>query len=141
MSDRKKILLLADDMRMQSGIARMSREMVLGTCHKYDWVQIGGAIKHPEAGKRIDIESDENFSIPKEAKIVIYPTDGYGNPNLLREVLVLEKPDAILHFTDPRFWIWLYNMEHEIRTKIPLMYLNIWDDLPDPLYNTNFYRS
>ncbi len=138
---RKKILLLADDMRMQSGIARMSREMVLGTVDKYDWVQIGGAIKHPEAGKRIKIESDADFEIPKDASIVIYPTDGYGNPNLLREIRRIEKPDAILHFTDPRFWIWLYNMESEIRSEIPLMYLNIWDDLPDPQYNTNFYRS
>ena len=32
-------------------------------------------------------------------------------------------------------------MEHEIRQNIPIMYYNIWDDLPDPLYNTNFYRS
>jgi glycosyltransferase involved in cell wall biosynthesis len=53
----------------------------------------------------------------------------------------VEKPDAILHFTDPRFWIWLYNMEHEIRQNIPIMYYNIWDDLPDPLYNTDYYRS
>ena len=141
MSKRKKILLLADDMRMQSGIARMSREMVLGTCHEYDWVQIGGAIKHPEAGKRIKIESDKEFEVPKDAQIIIYPTDGYGNQNLLRQIMTLEKPDAILHFTDPRFWVWLYQMENEIRSEIPLMYLNIWDDLPDPLYNTNFYRS
>ena len=38
---KKKILLLSDDMRMHSGIARMSREMVMGTCDKYDWAQIG----------------------------------------------------------------------------------------------------
>ena len=82
-----------------------------------------------------------NFSIPKEAKIVIYPTDGYGNPNLLREILVLEKPDAILHFTDPRFWIWLYNMEHEVRQTTPILYYNIWDDLPDPKYNRDYYES
>ena len=53
----------------------------------------------------------------------------------------MEQPDAILHFTDPRFWVWLYNMEHELRQKLPIMYYNIWDDIPDPLYNTNYYRS
>ena len=53
----------------------------------------------------------------------------------------IEKPDAILHFTDPRFWIWFYNMESEIRRNIPIFYYNIWDDLPDPQYNTNYYRS
>ena len=44
---KKKILLLSDDIRMHSVIATMSREFVMGTIHKYDWVQIGGAIKHP----------------------------------------------------------------------------------------------
>jgi len=53
----------------------------------------------------------------------------------------MEKPDAILHYTDPRFWIWFYNMEAEIRRTMPIFYYNIWDDLPDPQYNTNYYRS
>ena len=35
--------------------------------------------------------------------------------DLLRSVMSHEKPDAILHYTDPRFWGWLYEMEHEIR--------------------------
>ena len=60
---------------------------------------------------------------------------------VLRDVIRMEKPDAILHFTDPRFWIWLYNMEHEIRQDIPIMYYNIWDDIPDPLYNTNLLQK
>ena len=29
-----------------------------------------------------------------------------------------EKPDAIIHFTDPRYWIWLYQMENEIRQQM-----------------------
>jgi hypothetical protein len=32
-------------------------------------------------------------------------------------------------------------MEHEIRTKIPLLYLNIWDDIPDPMWNKEAYGS
>ena len=51
---KKKILLLSDDMRMHSGIGTMSREFVMGTVHKYDWVQLGAAIKHPDHGKVID---------------------------------------------------------------------------------------
>jgi glycosyltransferase involved in cell wall biosynthesis len=52
-----------------------------------------------------------------------------------------EKPDAILHFTDPRFWGWLYAMEHEIRKTTPIMYYNIWDDLPFPHWNETAYES
>jgi len=139
---RKKILLLSDDLRMHSGIATQSKEFVMGTLHKYDWVQLGGAVDHPEQGKIVDMcQAAQTETGIKDAYLKIYPITGYGNPNLLREILEIEKPDAILHFTDPRFWIWLYNMENEIRQNIPIMYYNIWDDLPDPLYNTNFYRS
>ena len=53
----------------------------------------------------------------------------------------IEKPDAILHYTDPRFWGWLFQMEHEIRQHVPIYYYNIWDDLPFPMYNRNFYDS
>ena len=138
---RKKILLLADDLRMHSGVARMCREIVVGTLHKYDWVQIAGAVKHPEEGKRIVVQSDDNFKLPEGSSCVLYPVTGYGNPDLLRQLINVEKPDAIMHFTDPRFWVWLYQMEHEVRQNIPIMYYNIWDDLPDPMYNRNFYRS
>ena len=139
---KKKILLLSDDLRMHSGIATQSKEFVMGTLHKYDWVQIAGAVKHPEEGKIIDMSQavQTEYGIDN-ASLKIYPVSGYGNPNLLRQLIEVEKPDAILHFTDPRFWIWLYNMEQEIRQHIPIMYYNIWDDIPDPLYNTNFYRS
>ena len=139
---KKKILLLSDDMRMHSGIATQSKEFVIGTLDKYDWVQLGGAVKHPEEGKIIDMsQAIENEHGIKNAHLKIYPISGYGNANVLRQILDTEKPDAIVHFTDPRFWIWLYQMEHEVRQDIPIMYYNIWDDIPDPLYNTNYYRS
>ena len=47
---KRTIMLLSDDLRMSSGVGTMSREIVLGTLQHYNWVQIGGAIKHPEAG-------------------------------------------------------------------------------------------
>jgi len=139
---KKKILLLSDDLRMHSGIATVSKDIVMETIHHYDWVQMAGAIKHPEEGKIFDMSPSiqKEFGV-KDAYLKIYPVSGYGNEDLLREVLDIEKPDAILHYTDPRFWIWLYNMEAEIRRNIPIFYYNIWDDLPDPQYNTNYYKS
>ena len=142
MVGKKKILLMSDDLRMHSGIATQSKVFVLGTLHKYDWIQIGGAVNHPEHGTIVDMcEAVKNEIGVKDAYLKIYPISGYGNPDLLRQVMEIEKPDAIMHFTDPRFWIWLYQMEHEIRQHIPIMYYNIWDDLPDPKYNRDFYRS
>ena len=139
---KKKILLLADDLRMSSGVGTMSKEFVLGTLHHYDWVQIGGAIKHPDTGKIINMdESVRNDTGVKDASLTIYPTNGYGSQELVRELMDREKPDAILHYTDPRFWGWLYDMEHELRQNIPIFYYNIWDDWPAPHYNEFFYES
>ena len=139
---KKKVLLLSDDLRVPSGIGTMSKEFIKGTLNHFDWVQIGGAIKHPEKGKIFDLsQAMSEESGVKDAYVKVYPVDGYGDPNILREVLRIEKPDAILHFTDPRFWGWLYNMEHELRQNIPLMYYNIWDDLPFPHWNENAYES
>jgi len=139
---KKKILLLSDDLRMNSGIATMSRELVLSTVHKYDWVQLAGAIQHPEKGHIFDLSQSTNeMKKMKDAYVKVYPTDGYGNEQILFQLIAMEKPDAILHFTDPRFWGWLYALEKQIRHAMPLTYLNIWDDIPYPMYNRPFYES
>jgi glycosyltransferase involved in cell wall biosynthesis len=140
--ERRKILLLGDDLRMTSGISTMSKEFVLGTAHQLNWVQIGGAINHPEQGRRLDLTQDTNKMVGiEDSSVILYPTAGYGTQELVRQIIDIEKPDAIMIFTDPRYWIWLFAMEREIRTKIPIVYLNIWDDLPAPLYNKPYYES
>ena len=139
---KKKILLLSDDLRMHSGIATQSRTFVTNTLHKYDWCQIAGAIKHPDEGKVMDMnESLEKDLGIKDCYLRLYPVSGYGNPDMLRQVMSVEKPDWIVHYTDPRFWEWLYQMEQEIRREVPLFYYNIWDDLPYPRWNEPFYES
>ena len=71
---KKKILLLSDDLRMHSGIATQSKEFVMGTLHKYDWVQLGGAVQHPEQGKIIDMsQAVQNQYGVKDAYLKIYP--------------------------------------------------------------------
>ena len=91
--------------------------------------KIGGVIKHPDEGKIINMNDSvrKELNIP-DTNLTIYPVSGYGSQPVLREIMVREKPDTILHYTDPRFWGWLYEMEHEIRQNIPIYYYNIWDD-------------
>jgi len=141
-AQRKKILLLCDDIRMTSGISTMAREIVLGTAHHYNWVNIGGAINHPDQGKRFDLNADTNKHAGiDDANIILYPISGYGDAQYIRQMLDFEKPDALMMFTDPRYWIWLFQIENEIRRRIPIIYLNIWDDYPAPLYNEPYYES
>jgi len=140
--DRKKILLLTDDIRVHSGVATVGREIVTNTAHKYNWVQMAGAIKHPEKNKLIDLSKATGEKVDvDDASVVLYPCDGYGNPELLRDIIKREGIDALFLITDPRYFEWLFAMENEIRSSIPIAYLNIWDDLPAPMYNREFYDS
>ena len=141
---KKKILLLSDDLRLSSGVGTMSKEIVFGTLHKYDWFQVGAAIDHPENGKLVDLSEQVKKEIRPDVKdpyLKILPFSGYGNQDTIREIMKHEKPDAIMIYTDPRFWDWLFHMEHEIRQSIPIFYYNIWDDLPYPMWNEPFYES
>ena len=139
---KQKILLLSDDLRLHSGVGTMSRMIVEGTVDRFDWVQMAGAVKHPEAGKMSDMSEEISKKTGvTDASLKLYPVTGYGTEKLLREVISMETPDMIVHFTDPRFWGWLYNMEQELRQTIPLGYINIWDDLPFPHWNESAYES
>ena len=60
-----------------------------------------------------------------DSSVTIYPIDGYGDPILLRNMINIEKPDAIMLITDPRYFEYLFSMENEIRKHIPIIYLQI----------------
>jgi glycosyltransferase involved in cell wall biosynthesis len=140
--DRKKVLLLCDDIRMHSGIATMAREIVIGTSHHFNWVNLGAAIKHPEQGQALDISQEvSRLNEIDDASVIVIPNSGYGDAMQIRGLIKQFQPDAIMIFTDPRYWTWLFEIEREIRNEIPLMYLNIWDDYPTPLYNKAYYES
>ena len=140
--DRKKILLICDDIRVHSGVATVAREIVTHTCHHFNWAQIAGAIKHPDKGKALDISGDTGKQKGiDDAYVMMYPTDGYGNVEFLRQIIERENPDALMIFTDPRYFTWLFNAEQEIRKNIPITYLNIWDDYPAPMYNRAYYEA
>ena len=139
---RKKILLLSDDIRTQSGVGHMAQEIVNNTAHHFNWINIGGAIKHPDKGKGFDIsEQVDKVTGLKDSSVKVIASDGYGDSTLVRSVIEQEKPDALIHFTDPRYWVWLYQLENEIRQKMPIIFYTIWDDLPYPMYNREYYRS
>jgi len=139
---RKKILLITDDIRLPSGVGSIGKEIIIHTSHRYNWVNIGAAIGHPEAGKRFDVSGDtNNIAGIEDSSVMIYPNNGYGDANLLRTIVNIEKPDAIMLITDPRYFTWLFSIENEVRKKLPIIYLNIWDDYPAPYYNKAFYES
>jgi hypothetical protein len=81
---------------MASGVGTMTREFVMGTLKDFDWVQVGGAIKHPDAGKLVDM----NDLVRKEtgvedANLKIYPVNGYGDQKMLRYIMKEDKLTSV----------------------------------------------
>ena len=58
--ERKKILLMCDDIRTHSGIGTVAKEIVLHTAHRYNYLNVGAAINHPEHQKLLDLSKDAN---------------------------------------------------------------------------------
>lgn len=113
----------------------------MGTLHRFNWCQLASGLNHHESGTVQDASESvsKELGIP-DAYLKLYPYNGYGDTEIIRKLLVIEKPDVILHFTDPRYFSWLYSIRDQF-SDVMLCYLNIWDDLPYPRYNRDFYRS
>jgi len=127
-----KILLLSDHALSTSGVGTQSRHLVQGLLEKGCWTirQFGAAIKHSDY-RTIKVTDD----------FIIKPIDGFGTPDSLRITLATERPDILFLFTDPRFFIWLYEMEDEIHQICPIVYWHVWDNYPFPDYNLPLYES
>ena len=137
MENKKKILFLSDHPLVQSGVGTQAKYLIEGllATGKYRFYCLGGAIKH--ADYRIQKVCPEKYG----DDWIIHPVNGYGDKVLIRQILTTEKPDALIFFTDPRFFVWLWEMEDEIRSICPMIYNHVWDSDPIPQYNKVFYDS
>lgn len=129
---KKKVLVLSDHALSTSGVGTQTRHLISGLLKKNEWTfrQLGAAIKHEDY--RTVVVNDD---------FIIKPVDGFGNPETLRVLLATEKPDLLLIFTDPRFFIWLWEMEDEIHQICPIIYWHVWDNYPRPDFNDVLYES
>jgi len=129
---KKKVLMLSDHALSTSGVGCQSRFLINGLVEKGSWTfrQLGAAIAH-EDYEPVKVNDD----------FLIKPVDGFGTPDMIRQILVTEKPDLIFIFTDPRFFTWLWEMEDEIHQVCPIAYWHVWDNYPSPDFNKVLYES
>ena len=133
--EKIKIFVLSDHPFSPSGVGIQTRYMIenLLETGDYSFVCFGGAVKHEDyKPQRTDKWGDD---------LVIYPVDGYGSQESVRSVLMSEKPDMLWFMTDPRFFGWLWEIEDEIRSLVPMVYYHVWDNYPYPQYNKVWYDS
>jgi glycosyltransferase involved in cell wall biosynthesis len=135
MSKKIKIMTISDMPFAPSGVGTQTRYIIEGMLKtgKYQFVSLGGAMKHPNHNPIKTEEWGEDW--------VTFPVDGYGSQEIVRSILRQEKPDILYFMTDPRFWGWLWEIENEIRPLMPMVYYHVWDNYPYPDYNKKFYES
>lgn len=136
MTDKKiKVMTISDHPLSPSGVGTQTKYMIdyLWKTGKYQFVCFGGAVKHADyRPQKIDAYGDD---------VIIHPVDGYGNVEQVRQALQTYKPDILWFMTDPRFYEWLWDIDDEIRAKVPMVYYHVWDNYPYPKFNTKFYVS
>ena len=132
MGNKKTILMLSDHPLSTSGVGTQARWLINGLINtgNYSFKCFGGAIKHEDYSLNV---VNQDF--------IIKPTNGFGDRNLLRQTLVQIRPDALLLFTDPRFFIWVWEMADEIKQICPIAYWHLWDNYPWPDFNKVLYES
>ena len=135
MTDKKKIFVISDHPLAPSGVGTQTKyviEALLNT-GRYKVVCLGGAVKHQNYDpQKVDGWGDD---------WIVYPVNGYGNPEMVRSALFNARPNIIWFMTDPRFYEWLWSIENEIRPNVPMVYYHVWDNYPYPTYNKSFYDS
>ena len=136
MTDKKiKVLTISDHPLSPSGVGTQTKYMIeaLLKTGRYQIVSLGGAVKH------------QNYEPQKVSGYgddwVIIPVDGYGTQDQIRSIMRTQKPDMLWFMTDPRFYEWLWTIDNEIRSQIPMVYYHVWDNHPAPVYNKGFYES
>jgi len=132
---KRTILTISDVPFSPSGVGGQTKYMIEAMLRtgKYKFISLGGAIKHKEYKPIRTEEWGEDW--------VTFPVDGYGNQEILRSIIRNHKPDILWFMTDPRFWEWLWLMEHEIRPHVPMIYYHVWDNYPYPDFNKFSYES
>ena len=137
MTENKKItvLTLSDHPLSPSGVGTQTKYFceALLKSGKFRIISLGGAIKHQNYSPlKIDPYGDD---------WTIIPVDGYGNEEHIRSIIRNDKPDILWFMTDPRFWPWLWYIENEVRSIMPMVYYHVWDNYPPPMYNKQWYLS
>ena len=136
MTEKKiKIFTISDMPLSPSGVGIQTKNVIesLLKTGKFQVITFGGAIKHPKHDPIRTEEWGEDWTI--------FPVDGFGNPDMVRSVIRNHRPDLLWFMTDPRFFGWLWEIEDEIRSQIPMVYYHVWDNFPAPVYNAKLYNS
>lgn len=139
-SERKNVLLISDHIGLNSGVGNMAEKIVGGTSHRINWYCVGGnAGKNKFEPAEVSVEFFDN-TVADEQDVVVYPHNKYGNFHIVKTIIEEHDIESILIFGDPYNFYWLSDRREDIPSDVSLLYYHVWDNLPVPDYNENFYE-
>lgn len=128
-----KILIVSEDIRLQSGISEVQKNIVkYGRKEDVSFVHFGWAPNHPDKNTVVDLPEIRIYSVDSHDK---------EKSKLLFEVIQTEQPDAMFLMGDPWVLKWIFKFDVEIRKHCPIVYYNVWDNGPTPRFNKGIYQS
>ena len=134
--DKKiKVMTISDHPLHPSGVGIQTRYFIqsLLDTGEFEFISLAGAQHQPDH-KPIKTEKyGDDWKI--------FPVHEFGSQEIVRSVLRTEKPDVLWIMTDPRFYEWLWQIDDEIRSLVPIVYYHVWDNYPYPTFNKKFYES
>jgi len=134
--DKKiKIMTISDHPLHPSGVGIQTRYFIqsLLDTGEFEFISLAGAQNQPDH-KPIKTEKyGDDWKI--------FPVAEFGSQEIVRSVLRTERPDVLWIMTDPRFYEWLWQIDDEVRSLVPIVYYHVWDNYPHPTFNKKFYES
>lgn len=137
--DKKfKVCCISDHPLACSGVSTQTGYFLqhLVDTGKYQIIYLAGGRGH---------KSHQPFKMENYGEDVVFiPVEGFGDPNTIRQIIDLEKPDCMWIMQDPRFYVWLFQMSDELKKTCPIVWYNIWDNSDSdtwPKYNSSYYDA
>ena len=132
MDKQTKVLFVTDDMRFPSGVGIQAYKLMRGLLKTgdYDICTLAGSL----------IPTSTEPSVFEGIRV--YPvSNGYGDANIFKTILMKEKPDVIVFFSDPRFFTWAFTIDNEYRYASKIIFYHTWDNEPFPKFNQVWYSA
>jgi glycosyltransferase involved in cell wall biosynthesis len=113
------ILIIADSITTFSGVANQTREIIKGLTDNGHIVTHIGAAQH--ARQLI------NYTLDNGKVIEIFTTERYDDVNLIFSLIKEKSIECLILVTDPHRYMEIWNNIRAIKSKVPIIYYNVWD--------------
>lgn len=138
------IMIVSDNIKFSSGVGNQTKHIVKNLIGRGHCVFTIGVVN---TNNPHEILPAETHTFDSGETCLIYPSSRYDNMFIWNHVIKEHSIDSIIIFTDPYRYESFWRTSYTITSKIPVMYINVWDTYlaPQPMgkwhWNLPYYES